>query len=234
VNKILGIITARGGSKSIPGKNIKPLAGKPLIAWTIEAALKSRILNRVIISTDDKEIAEISKKWKAEVSFLRPSDLARDDSPTLPVLQHAVSWLESSEGYKPELIVTLQPTSPLRNAEQIDRAISLLQTSGADSVVSVCVVEHSPYWMKRIEGGRVYPFLNDDMENLSRQELPPVYRPNGAIYVTRHEVLMKKNRILGNDTRAIVMDAESSIDIDTPLDFQLAELILKEREKVLH
>lgn len=234
MSKILSIITARGGSKGIPRKNIKMLAGKPLIAWTIEAALQSHVLNRVIVSTDDEEIAEISKKWKAEVPFLRPCDLAKDDSPTLPVLQHALSWLRSSEGYIPEVIVTLQPTSPLRRAEHIDQAIALLQKTRADSMVSVCLTEHSPYWMKRLEEDRVFPFLDGKKEYQRRQDLPPVYRINGAIYATRYEILMKENRILGEDTRALVMDRESSIDIDTPLDFKMAELILRERANAPH
>ena len=228
--KILGVITARGGSKSVPRKNIRPLAGKPLIAWTIETALQSCSLDRVIVSTDDGEIAEISREWKAEVPFLRPAELAQDDTPTLPVLQHVVSSLESSEGYVPEVIVTLQPTSPLRTTEHIDEAVSLLQKTGADSVVSVCLTEHSPYWMKRLEGGRAYPFLNGQFDNTRRQDLPPAYRVNGAIYATRYHVLMKENQILGKDTRAIVMDAESSIDIDTWLDFKIAETLLKERK----
>jgi len=230
MNEVVGIVTARGGSKSIPRKNIRLLAGKPLTAWTIEAALQSRSLSRVIVSTEDEEIAEISKKWGAEVPFLRPVELAQDETLHLPVVQHAVSWLESREGHAPEVIVTLQPTSPLRRAEHIDQAFTLLQETGADSVVSVCLAEHSPYWMMRLEGDRVYPFLNGVSDEARRQDLPPLYRPNGAIYVTRYNVLMKKNRILGQDTRAIVMGAESSIDIDTWLDFKLAEVILKERE----
>lgn len=232
MSEVVGIITARGGSKGLPRKNVKLLNGKPLIAWTIETALRSRSLNRVIVSTEDEEIAEISRRSGAEVPFLRPTQLAEDDTPTLPVLQHAVSWLESEEGYVPEVLVTLQPTSPLRRAEHIDQALSLLQQTGADSVVSVCLAEHNPYWMKRLEGDRVYPFLNDVSNDLRRQDLPPVYRVNGAIYVTRSPVLMKENRILGENTRAIVMDAESSIDIDTLLDFKIAEVLLKERENV--
>ncbi len=226
----LAIIPARGGSKGIPHKNIKTLSGKPLIAWAVEAAFKSHVLNRILVSTDDKAIAETAVRLKAEVPFLRPAELARDETPTLPVLQHAVAWLESNEKYTPSVIVTLQPTSPLHRPEHIQEALDLLERTGADSVVSVCLAEHSPYWMKRLEGDRVYPFLKNSFEESRRQDLPLVYRPNGAIYVTRYDVLMKQNRILGEDTRAIVMDAESSVDIDTPLDFKMAELLLRERE----
>ena len=228
--KILGVITARGGSKTIPRKNIKLLAGKPLIAWTIEAARQSHVLERVIVSTDDERIAAISRKWGAEVPFLRPKKLAEDDTPTFPVLKHAVSFLKSSKGYIPDVVVLLQPTSPLRSAKHIRQAVSLFQKTQADSVVSVCLAEHNPHWMKRLEGDRVYPFFKDALHDSRRQDLPPVYRPNGAIYVTRYPVLMKENRMLGEDTRAVVMDAESSIDIDTWLDFKIAELILRERK----
>jgi len=228
-NSSLGIIPARGGSKSIPRKNARLLAGKPLIAWTIECALRSKRLNQVIVSTDDEEIAGIGRKWGARVPFIRPFELAQDDTPTLPVIQHAVTWLESTEGYIPEIVILLQPTSPLRRTEHIDQAVELLLYAGADSVACVCLSEYSPYWMKRIEGNRMLAFLSDAPEYTRRQDLPPVYRLNGAVYVTRYEVLMRQKRILGEDTRAIVMDAESSIDIDSRLDFKIAELLLAER-----
>ncbi len=229
MKKILAIIPARGGSKSLPGKNIKMLAGKPLIAWTIEAALKSKYLDRVIVSTDDKKIAAIAKKYHAEAPFLRPVKLAKDKSPTVPVLLHALRWLKSKEGYSPDAIVTLQPTSPLRRAEHIDEALRLFYKTGSDSVASVCRAEHSPYWMIKVTGNRVFPFMKNYSEHKRRQDLPPVYRPNGAVYVTRCGVLMKQKRMLGRDTRAIVMNAESSVDIDTVFDFKLAETFLKEK-----
>ena len=226
MKKILAIITARGGSKSLPGKNIKILAGKPLIAWTIQAALKSGYLDRVIVSTDDKKIAAVAKKYHAEVPFLRPAKLAKDKTSTVPVLLHALHWLKLKEGYSPDAVVTLQPTSPLRRTEHIDEALRLFYKTGADSVVSVCRAEHSPYWMMKVKGDRASPFMKDTSEHKRRQDLPPVYRPNGAVYVTRYGVLTKQKRILGRDTRAMVMDAESSVDIDTAMDFKLAEVIL--------
>ena len=231
-NNCLAIIPARGGSKGIPGKNIVPLLGKPLIAYTIEAARKASSIGRVLVSTDNPEIAAVASQSGAEVPFLRPPELARDETPTLPVLQQVLTQLKSSEDYAPEIIVLLQPTSPLRPAAEIDKAIALLKQTGADSVVSLCAAEHSPYWMNRLEGDRVLPFLQNVPDYSRRQNLPPVYRFNGAVYVTRRRILMEQNRLLGEDTRGIVMDAESSVDIDTPLDLKIAMLILKERQNV--
>lgn len=228
--RIIAIIPARGGSKGLPGKNIRTLAGKPLIAWTIEAAKKVKSIDRVIVSTEDKKIAKVAGKYGAEVPFMRPAKLARDHSPTLSVLQHAVSWLKTHENYQPDVIVLLQPTSPLRDAGAIQKAITLLQKSKADSIVSLCPAEHSPYWMKVLKGNKMYPLLKNGKENSRRQDLPPVYRLNGAIYITRNKTLMKQNRILSKDVRAVFMNAESSVDIDTAFDFKIAEILLRERK----
>lgn len=227
--KKLAIIPARGTSKGVVRKNIRPLFGKPLIVYSIEQTLKSKHLTKIIVSTEDEEIAEIAKGCGIEVPFLRPPELARDDTPTLSVLQHAVRFLEEHQGYRADIIVTLQPTSPLRTASHIDEAIEQLINTNADSVVSLCVAEHSPYWMKKIEGDRVIPFLEGGERYTRRQDLPKVYRLNGAVYVTRYDVLMMQNRVLGNDTRAIIMSQEDSIDIDTEYDLKLAELILQQR-----
>jgi len=227
---ILALIPARGGSKGIPYKNARLLMGKPLIAYTIEAALQSQYQLRVVVSTDDEEIAEVARTADAEVPFLRPAELARDKAPTLPVVQHALGWLEQHEGYKPDLVVLLQPTSPLRRAEHIDQGIKLLLQTDADSVVSVCEVEHSPYWMRVLDNeGRVKPFVEGDHEFSRRQDLPPVYRLNGALYVTKRRIVMEERCLLGDDVRALVMAREDSIDIDDEVDFLLAELLLKRR-----
>lgn len=225
----LAIIPARGGSKGLPRKNLQRLSGKPLIAHTIEAARVARSLQRIVVSTESPEIAEVGRQYGAEVPFLRPPELAGDETPTLPVLQHVLAKLEATEGCTPEIIVVLQPTSPLRRAEDIDRAVDLLERSGADSVVSLCAAEHHPAWMKRLEGDRVLPFLENAPEYTRRQDMPPVYRLNGAIYISRRRILMQENRILGQDTRGLVMDAESSVDIDTLFDLKLADLIMQER-----
>jgi N-acylneuraminate cytidylyltransferase/CMP-N,N'-diacetyllegionaminic acid synthase len=229
-SRYLAIILARAGSKGLPGKNVLPLGGKPLIAHTIEAARSAHSIQRIVVSTESEQIAQIAQQYGAEVPFLRPADLARDETPVLRVLQHVLSELIAAESHQPEIIVLLQPTSPLRRAEDIDRAVTLLEQTQADSVVSLCAAEHHPAWMKRIEGDHVRPFLENGPEYTRRQDLPPVYRVNGAIYVTRARVLLHENAILGRDTRALVMDSESSVDIDTLLDLKLAELILQERQ----
>src|SRR5271154_4754825 len=153
----LAIIPARGGSKGLPRKNLLRLSGKPLIAHTIEAACVARSLPRILVSEGSPGIAEVGQQYGAEVPFLRPPELASDETPTLPVLQHVLAQLEATESCPPEIIVLLQPTSPLRRAEDIDRAVDLLERSGADSVVSLCAAEHHPAWMKRLEGDRVLP-----------------------------------------------------------------------------
>jgi CMP-N,N'-diacetyllegionaminic acid synthase len=226
----IAIIPARGGSKGLPGKNIRLLGGKPLIAYTIEAALAAHSIQRTLVSTDSVDIAQVARQYGAEVPFLRPTELARDDTPTLPVMQHVIKQLETQEGVNPEVIILLQATSPLRGAEDIDRAVIMLKQTQADSVVSLCAAEHHPAWIKRVEDGRVFPFLENAPEYTRRQDLPPVYRFNGAIYVTRRRILLEENRILGRDTRALIMDAESSLDIDSLLDLKLAELVVQERQ----
>lgn len=228
-SRCIAVIPARGGSKSLPRKNILPLEGKPLIAHTILAARAANSIQRTIVSTESDEIAEIARQYGAEIPFLRPLELAQDETPTLPVLTNVLAQLEAAEGSKPEIVVVLQPTSPLRRAADIDAAVSLLEQTQADSVISLCAAEHHPALMKRLEGGRVIPFLQDAPEYARRQDLPPVYRPNGAIYVIRRHVL-DENHIFGRDTRALLMDAESSVDIDSPLDLKVAALILQERQ----
>ena len=226
--KTLAVITARGGSKGIPQKNIRPLLGKPLIVYTIQAALKSKTLNKLIVSTDDETIANVSREYGAEVPFIRPKHLATDTATSLSVLQHAANYLSEKEGYLADIIVCLQPTSPLCSAEDIDKAITLCISTGADSVVSLCQVEHHPYWMKKVVEGKVYPLMEvDDEKYPRRQDLPPVYQLNGAIYVTRRKVLMEEEKVLGEHTLAYIMPQERSVDIDTPIDLKLAELVMK-------
>jgi len=166
----------------------------------------------------------------AEVPFLRPAELACGKTPTFPVVQHALQWLEEHEGYQPELVVLLQPTSPLRQAEHIDQGIKLLLETNADSVIGVCEVEYSPYWMRILDDeSRVKHFVETDREFLRRQDPPPVYRLNGALYVTRRRTIIEDKCLLGDDVRALVMAREDSIDIDDEIDFLLAGLLLKRR-----
>ncbi len=228
--KFLGFIPARGSSKSIPLKNIKPLLGKPLIAYTIEEALKSEYLERVIVSTDDSQIAEIAKEYGAEVPFIRPGELARDISPTLPVLQHALMFLES-EGYTPDFVVLLQPTSPLREVRHIDDAIKKILDTNADTIITLTESEIHPYWMRKLEGDKVYPFIETGEKLLRRQDLPTIYKLNGAVVVSKREVILSGKNWQDQDTRAIIMDPIYSIDIDTPLDFYIAEKLMELKGK---
>jgi CMP-N-acetylneuraminic acid synthetase len=227
--QVLGIVTARGGSKGVMRKNIRLLCGKPLLQYTAEAALGARHLARVILSTEDEEIAEIGRRCGLEVPFLRPPELAKDDTPHVPVLQHAVRTLEQA-GCVYDAILTLQPTTPLRLASDIDGSIALLEQTGADSVISfVEVGERHPARMKFIDAtGRVIdPPFAERCEGQRRQELEPLYLREGSIYLTRHDVLMKQQSIRGNDCRAWIIPPDRACNIDDPFSFFLAEQLLK-------
>lgn len=228
--KIIGIITARGGSKGIPRKNICKLHGKPLIEYTIKAAQSvADCFHRVIVSTDDEEIANVCRSAGAEVPFLRPSYLARDDTPTLPVLQHALSYVEHDGAFRTDWIMVLQPTSPLRTGKDITAAIRLAQVGDCDMVVSVRKAnDYHPYKMKKIdESGYLEPFITGCVEPARRQDLAPdTYRRNGAIYLIRRDVLVERNRLYGDRIKAYIMPDERSVDIDTQVDFRLAEIFL--------
>lgn len=227
--RFLGIIPARGGSKGVPRKNIRPLAGRPLIAYSIAAGLAARRLDRVVVSTDDPEIAEISRGLGADVK-MRPAALAADDTPTRDVLQHVVEEL-AAEGYRPDAVVTLQPTSPLRTAAHIDEAAALFEADAqADSLVSCIEVPHVFHprsVMRRNESGYLTPFLDADQPT-RRQDKEPVFARNGAaVYITRTNRL--RDYVFGGKLLAFMMDAEFSIDIDTMDDFDAAERVLRSR-----
>ena len=226
---VLAIIPARGGSKSVPHKNIKLLGGEPLIAYTIGAALSSNYIDRTILSTDSKEIARTAESYGAEV-IERPYELAQDDTPSLLVFQHAINYLETVKGFLPDILVLLQPTSPLRITEDIDEAVRKFLEIGCDSIVSVCEAEHPPHWMYTMEDDRLKPIIKGSEKITRRQDAPKVYRLNGAVWVTSKDIIMKQNRIHGDDTRAYIMPIERSIDIDTELDFRIAELLMRERQ----
>lgn len=226
---ILAIIPARGGSKSLPRKNIRLLCGKPLVAHSIETALSSEFIDRVVISTEDEEIARIAEQYGGEV-IERPAELARDDTPSSLVYQHVIEHLERKENFATDLIVALQPTSPLRIVTDIDGAIQKFLEAGCDSVLSVCEAEHPPYWMYTLDGDRMKILIHGGEEISRRQDAPLVYRINGAVYVTRKQVIMIENKVWGDDTRAYIMPWNRSVDIDTEIDFKLAELLMQERE----
>jgi CMP-N,N'-diacetyllegionaminic acid synthase len=230
VNDILGLINARGGSKSIPHKNLAPLAGKPLIAWTIEAALGSRSLARIIVSTDDPEIAETARAWGATVPFMRPAELARDDTPGIMPVLHAVEWLAENESYLPEYIMLLQPTSPLRTTEDIEAAIDLARERRAEAVVSVNEAPTHPYWMKRLtDDGQLTDFLLLERPYFQRQDLPRALSLNGAIFLIRRDSLLREKTLHPARTYPYFLPAERAIDIDEPWDLYLAELVLRDR-----
>lgn len=228
-NKIVAIIPARGGSKGIPRKNIRNLCGKPLIAHTIEEARKSNYIDRVIVSTEDSEIASIGKSYGAEIPFLRPIELSQDDTPGIDPIIHCVEWLIENEDYTPDYVICLQCTTPFRNSIQIDEAIKTLIDSDKESLVSLCESDISPYWMKKIENGHIVDFMNDSKFYARRQETPPVYKLNGAIYISRVNNLLQNRNWYTNQTQAFIMNKVTSLDIDDILDFKFAEFLFKEK-----
>jgi len=235
LKKLLGLITARGGSRSIPRKNIVLLAGRPLLVYTVETSLGSQKLTRVVLSTEDEEIARIGRESGAEVPFMRPNELAQDTSGSLEVAQHAVRWLEDNEGWRADAVVILQPTSPLRRSEQIDRGFEIMDETGADTVVSVVEVPHNfnPYSLMQLEDGRLTDFWKEplDFNRYRRQEIPLFYARNGpAVLITRYKTLMEDKTFYGEHIAPLFMSWEDSHDIDTPMDFEIVEWLLKRRK----
>lgn len=228
--KILALIPARSGSKRIKDKNIRPLDGKPLIAHTIESALKSRYINKVIVSTDSEKIADISKEHGAECPFLRPADIAGDHSVEISYYIHALNWLAENEHYIPDIIVNLYVTSPFRKTETIDQAIEkFLAHSDADSLRSVKKCSEHPYKMWYFLGDYLEPLIptqNTNVHTFSSQMFPEYYIQNASIYITRPETIKKYNSVIGNTVIGFQMSEEESFDINTELDFSLAENLL--------
>ena len=229
--EIIAIIPARGGSKTVSRKNIQPLSGHPLVAYSIAAGLQAQKVSRVIVSTDDEEIAEISRSYGADVPFLRPSALAQDDTVDLPVFTHALDWLDANESYQPEIIVQLRPTSPLRPPDCIDRAIEiLLDNADGDSVRGVIPSGQNPYKMWRLSPeGNLRPLIDNDFEepyNMPRQQLPLTYWQTGHIDVIRASTILEKGSMSGDNILPIIMDPRYAIDIDTAKDHPHAEWIL--------
>lgn len=218
--KILGLIPARGGSKGIPRKNIKLLGGKPLIAWTIDEAKKSKYIDRLIVSTDDQEIADVAIEWGAEIPFMRPPRLATDTARGVDVVLHA---LQELSGF--DVVALLQPTSPFRVSGDIDGAIEFWADSGS-TVVGVVEATKSPYWMYNVgEDGRLERLLPMSEHADNRQNLPTVYVLNGAVYITDRSSLLEEESFLSQRTMAYVMPSDRSIDIDTDRDWTIAECL---------
>jgi CMP-N-acetylneuraminic acid synthetase len=226
----LGVITARGGSKGIPGKNLKPLAGRPLLAYTVDAARDAGVFDRIIVSTDDQAIAAYARSLGCDVPFMRPPDLALDETPHLPVMVHAVRWLAEHQQYQPEAVVILQPTSPLRRAADIRAAVGLLAAHDVDSVLTVSrVPTHlNPMRVLRVDAdGRAALFVTGEPVRHRinrRQDMPDAWAMNGAVYAFRTRVLFDPEPSLyGNSTLALPIDEPYGLSIDTPEDWAAAE-----------
>ena len=222
----IAIIPARGGSKRLPGKNIKLLGGKPLIAWTIEAAIKSNVFDYVFVSTDSEEIASVSRDYGAKVPFLRPAELSSDTATTNDVVTHLISWFEKEYSQEVSNIAILQPTSPFRNAEHIIEAFEEMKTKHAKAIVSVCELEHPIQFCNQLGlDGSMDGFIKKE-NNKRTQDLEPYYRLNGAIYIFDRKYVGRISELYSMGTFAYIMDRRASIDIDTQDDFELAEFFV--------
>lgn len=227
---MLGVVPARKGSRGVLRKNLSPLGGRSLLAWTADAARESVTLSRIVLSTDDDEIAQAGLAAGLEVPFRRPAALAADDTPILEVLQHVLCEL-ARVGYEPDVVVLLQPTSPFRRAVHIDTAVTQLETTGASSVVTVVEVPHqfNPVSVLREQDGRLVPFVAGPLIT-RRQDKPPVFARNGPAVLAVRATTLRAGSLYGDDVRGLVMSAEDSIDIDGPGDLRLAEWLLQQRQ----
>lgn len=225
--KFLAIIPARGGSKGIPNKNIMPICGKPLIAYTIEAAKKSKYIDEIMVSTDSDIIKVIAQQSGAKVPFLRPAELSKDNVKSIDVVMHTIDFYKN-KNISFDYVILLQPTSPLRTVEHLDKAIEKLIESNKSSLVSVCEVDENPVLMRSIENEKLKEVISFEGTNLRRQDLPAFYIFNGALYINSSDMIVQKKKFVDENTIPYVMDKESSIDIDTMLDARLVELIIKE------
>jgi CMP-N,N'-diacetyllegionaminic acid synthase len=236
--KVLALITARGGSVTLPRKNILPFCGKPLIAYSIEVARAAKEagapIDRIVVSTDDDEIGDVSRRFGAEVPFIRPAELARSDTPSLPVVQHAVRHTEQERGSAWDWVLLLQPTSPLRTADDIRSAVALSAEPGTTAVVGITSANnYHPAKLKLVENGILKPYIGNDPQPPRRQDfLFDVYKTNGAVYLTGRDVLMNGDSFFGSCAKPLIMPAERSIDIDTRLDFEIAEFLWQRRSGV--
>jgi len=223
----IGLIPARKGSKGIEKKNIRNLGNYPLIAYTILCAKKSKRLDQAYITTNDEQVMEIAGRMRCPVIH-RPDDLAQDESPMMPVVEHAIRWIENNKGKKVQIVSLLQPTSPFRFSEDVDRAIDQLISTGADSVVGVVQVsDHHPMRMYKIKSGFLSPLFQEPAEGYPRQKLPPVYLRNGMIYTCWRDLVIDRNTLLGEKISPFIMPPERSINIDEEMDFLVAEVTLE-------
>lgn len=223
---ILGLIPARGGSKRVPGKNIRHLGNKPTIAWTIEAAKSASCLQNIIVSTDDQAIADLALKWGAQAPWLRSPELGSDTAQVIDAVIEVLERLDREHAEEPTAVMLLQPTSPFRSAETIKRAVELFKKNKTDSVVSVSPAKTHPQWCRRVsEDGILSDFLTGNAASRS-QDLPPVYALNGAIYLANVSTLRERRSFYSDRTRALIMDSDiEALDIDSPFDWMIAEII---------
>ena len=233
--EVLAVIPARGGSKSIPHKNIRSLAGYPLIAYSIAAGLAAETVDRVIVSTDDEEIARIALEFGGEAPFIRPLSLAMDDTPDLPVFEHALAWLDENEGYHPQIIIQLRPTSPFRRTWHIDQAVlRLIEHPEANAVRTVCVPFQNPFKMWKIDPeGFLQPLIEfgvPEAYNLPRQVLPDVYWQTGYVDAVWADTILTKHSMTGESILPLLIGADEWIDIDSPDDWRRAERLLESGE----
>jgi len=226
---LLAIIPARGGSKRLPGKNIKDFCGKPMIAWSIEAAKECRLISRVIVSTDDDNIAAVARRFGAEVPFMRPKALATDAAKTSDVIRHTLTTLKDKERYTPDYICLLQPTAPLRTAKHITKAVDLMLSRKADACVSVVETRINPYFTNTIgKDGMFHDYIkNTGRKYVAKLKSQKIYALNGAIYIIKTDVFLKEQTFEPKKTAAYVMNQEDSVDVDTINDFMIAEFIKK-------
>tara|TARA_B100000674_G_C37695696_1_gene848116 strand:+ start:150 stop:851 length:702 start_codon:yes stop_codon:yes gene_type:complete len=232
MTSVLAVIPARGGSKGVPRKNLQNICGKPLIAYSIEAAKGVSRLTDIIVSTEDEEIAQVAVDHGADVPFMRPAELAEDLTPTFPVIMHALEQMEAARAAEYDAVLLLQPTCPLRTAAHIDTAIDMLLSENCDSVVSVLEVSNThPFRMKRLVGNRLINYIDQGFEDMRpRQVLPKVYLRNGAIYLNRRQSLIGTQALVGDHCLGMVMDEEESVNIDGRLDLILAESMMQDRQ----
>ena len=234
-SEVLALIPARGGSKSIPRKNIRLLAGHPLIAYSIAAGLAAETVDRVIVSTEDEEIARVAREFGAETPFVRPPTLAMDNTPDLPVFEHALAWLDENEGYQPQIVVQLRPTSPFRRTWHIDQAVlRLIEHPEADAVRTVCIPFQNPFKMWKIASdGFLQPLIDigvPEAYNLPRQVLPEVYWQTGYVDAVWADTILTKRSMTGEAILPLLINAEEWIDIDSPDDWRRAERLLESGE----
>ena len=224
---VLGVVPARAGSKGVPGKNERLLAGRTLVARAADAARASGVVDRCVLSTDSERIAALGREAGLEVPFLRPAALAQDESPMQPVIEHALQEVEA-DGFRPDVVLVLQPTAPLRTGRHLAEAVRLLEQTGADSVVSVVEIPRhlSPQYAMRIAGTRLAPFLPEGGAITRRQDVEPAYSRDGTVYAVRRDVLALRHDLYGNDCRPLILPSSESVNIDSPEDWAAAEAIL--------